>query len=301
MTADDEAEVSGLLVSVLGARGAGAVRLAGGTRSIAYRVRGGVIRFSRRPDAARRFANERAALAVVAGRSAVACPVIVDYGGAEAWCWQLTTAIAGPSVASLWPGATAAERDRLVQLAAQLLADLHRIELTSFGDLVGPGHASAGAALAARLAAARQTALANGRFTGDEFDVFAALAIELTTALPPAVCQLRHGDFHLGNLIAAGRNIAVVDFEWASGGRGVDDLAIGDYQDELCPGSAAALAADYRVRAGIDRNGFDRMLDAVRLTWKLVQSATRNNAAVAARNRAELAAFSRLHGFRSPT
>jgi aminoglycoside phosphotransferase (APT) family kinase protein len=285
------ARVEEILHMVLGARAGAAVRLNGGTRSLAFRDRSDVVlRLSDRPDAARRFRNERAALEFAA-RSNVLCPAAIEWGRSGDWSWQVTTCIVGLPVESVWPTSTEAERRWFVDGAAEAVVALHGIELDFFGHFVGPTFPSAQSALAAQLAAARAEALAAGRFSADEFDRMAARAADLAAVLPPAAPQLRHGDFHFGNLLVAGRSVAVLDFEWAGGGRGVDDLAIGDYQDALCPGSAGPLRAAYRARAGLDPETFRAMLHAARLTWKLIQSATRRDRDRAAVNKEELRAL----------
>lgn len=264
------------------------MRLLGGTRSAAFLLDDAfVIRLSSEPDAADRYSNEAVALGLLIG-SGTRTPRSIATGNDEGYSWHLTTRVPGHAAHHVWPDLSFSERERLIRSAAEALFGLHSIEVGRFGDFIRPDFATYRELLDYQLANARKSALRLGRFSAGEFDEYAAILRDISDQIPVVSPQFRHGDFHLANVLWDGSDVSFIDFEWSAGGRGVNDLGIGDYQDALAAGSANLLRDAYRDISEMQPAIFHISLLAAELQWKIYQVATRHSEAKASVNKLEL-------------
>lgn len=214
-----------------------------GDSNDAWRIGPVVLRICWRGDRGR-FAREAAVTRALPEQ--VPYPEVLDIGSDGDLAWQVTRAVEGVPLASVWRGLSRAQQRAAVHQIGQALAALHahRFPAGIVAELALPRPGSDVPALVgaditplplrraeALLAAARDEGRADRTLVDDAAARLRELAgaDPLAGAEPPAgAVTCVHGDAHLGNTLwKGGRLTALLDFEWVR--LGPPDLEIEPY------------------------------------------------------------------------
>lgn len=251
-----------------------------------------VLRMTCRADAATAYANERAAMTLLADIATI--PKLMAHGVEGGFHWQLTTLCPGVPVTSVWPKLSQSDRRSLARSAARHLSRLHRIEI--------PAHGLMDWRLGPVIARCRTQARDRTRLTTAEFER-AEACIALLDTRDRMEDRLVHGDWHFGNLLCDGSRVSgIVDLEWTGRGSFARDLCIGDYFEAQAPGSWSVFLSAFIQES---RFGDADLTEIAKWTllWKLYQVSTRENAASANANKQVLmraCEYIEQVGFRPP-
>ncbi|MBI1278843.1 MAG: phosphotransferase [Anaerolineaceae bacterium] len=198
-----------------------------------------------------RFEGEKVAYDLLK-QAGIPCPEVIildDSKTLAPYDYTIMTKVEGTSLLDSWSELTPIQQQAVAQEAGQLLARMHNITLSNFGDLYGTEGVfdSWYAYIMHYFEHDSQRAVSEGWLVPVIRDRMHTV-LEVYRPLFETVTQPRliHWDYHFGNLMQKdGKITAVLDFEWALGGDPAHDFNRRDEWESECPGSSALVYKGY--------------------------------------------------------
>jgi aminoglycoside phosphotransferase (APT) family kinase protein len=198
-----------------------------------------------------RFYGEQAAYQLLR-QADIPCPQVVlldDRKTLVPYDYMIMTKSEGTPLLDSWLLLTTIQQEQVAQEAGRILARMHEIRLSMFGDLYGTEGVFDNwfDTIMDKFAYEGGEAVEMGLIEPAIRDRMQAV-LEAYSPTFDSVTQPRlvHWDYHFGNLLQRdGKITAVLDFEWALGGDPAHDFNRRVEWEEQCSGSAALVYAGY--------------------------------------------------------